>query len=76
MYWDAANVRLDEIRFYVSTDHPTTMNLYRVGEADAVVNHSVPNPWLDMVRPKKDYMDGAEAAITLHAHECHAASDE
>ena len=64
MYWDAANVRLDEIRFYVSTDHPTTMNLYRVGEADAVVNHSVPNPWLDIVRPKKDYMDGAEAAIT------------
>jgi oligopeptide transport system substrate-binding protein len=64
MYWDAANVRLDEIRFYVSTDHPTTMNLYRVGEADAVVNHSVPIPWLDVVRPKKDYMDGAEAAIT------------
>ncbi len=64
MYWDAANVRLDEIRFYVSTDHPTTMNLYRVGEADAVVNHSVPNPWLDIVRSKKDYMDGAEAAIT------------
>ncbi len=64
MYWDAANVGLDEIRFYVSPDHPTTMNLYRVGEADAVVNHSVPNPWLDVVRPKKDYMDGAEAAIT------------
>ena len=65
MYWDAASVRLDGIRFYVSTDHPTTMNLYRVGEADAVVNHSVPNPWLDIVRPKKDYMDGAEAAITF-----------
>jgi ABC-type oligopeptide transport system substrate-binding subunit len=65
MYWDAAKVQLDEIRFYVSADHPTTMNLYRVGEADAVVNHSVPNPWLDIVRPKKDYMDGAEAAITF-----------
>jgi oligopeptide transport system substrate-binding protein len=65
MYWDAAKVQLDEIRFYVSIDHPTTMNLYRVGEADAVVNHSVPNPWLDIVRPKKDYMDGAEAAITF-----------
>ena len=64
MYWDAANVRLDEIRFYVSTDHPTSMNLYRVGSADAVVNHSVPNAWLDVVRPKKDFMDGAEAAIT------------
>ena len=64
MYWDAANVHLDEIHFYTSTDHPTTMNLYKVGSADAVVNHSVPNAWLDVVRPKKDYMDAAEAAIT------------
>jgi oligopeptide transport system substrate-binding protein len=64
MYWDAGNVHLDEIRFYVSTDHPTSMNLYRVGAADAVLNHSVPNPWLDVVRPKKDYMDAAEAAIS------------
>lgn len=64
MYWDAGNVRLDEIHFYVSTDHPTSMNLYKVGEADAVVNHSVPHAWLDVVRPKKDFMDAAEAAIT------------
>jgi oligopeptide transport system substrate-binding protein len=64
MYWDAANVHLDEIHFYVSTDHPTTMNLYKVGSADAVLNHSVPNAWLDVVRPKKDYMDAAEATIT------------
>ncbi|MEP6635471.1 MAG: ABC transporter substrate-binding protein, partial [Acidobacteriota bacterium] len=28
------------------------------------VNHSVPNAWLDSVRPKKDFMDAAEAAIT------------
>ncbi len=65
MYWDAANVHLDEVHFFVSLDHPTSMNLYKVGSADAVVNHSVPNPWLDVVRPKKDYMDAAEAAITL-----------
>ncbi|MDQ2975687.1 MAG: peptide ABC transporter substrate-binding protein [Acidobacteriota bacterium] len=64
MYWDAANVHLDEIHFYVSTDHPTSMNLYKVGEADAVVNHSVPNAWLDVVRPKKDFMNAAEASIT------------
>ena len=64
MYWDAGNVHLDELRFYVSTDHPTSMNLYRVGSADAVVNHSVPNAWLDLLRPKKDFMLGAEAAIT------------
>ncbi len=64
MYWDVANVQLEEIRFYTSSDHPTSMNLYRVGEADALLNHSVPNPWLDVVRPKKDFMDAAEAVIT------------
>jgi len=64
MYWDAANVHLDEISFFVSLDHPTSMNLYKVGAADAVVNHSVPNAWMDVVGTKKDYMDAAEAAIT------------
>lgn len=63
LYWDAANVKLDEIHFYVSVDNPTTLNLYKVGEADVTLNHAVPNAWLDSVRSKKDYMDGAEAAI-------------
>ncbi len=63
MYWDAANVRLDEIQFFPSQDNPTTMNLYKVGEIDAVLNHTVPNAWLDVVRTKKDYMDGVEAGI-------------
>ena len=65
LYWDAANVRLDEIHFFVSQDNPTSLNLYKVGEADAVLNHAVPNAWLQVVRPKKDYMDGAEAAIAF-----------
>jgi len=63
MYWDAANVGLQEIHFYQTSDNPTAMNLYKVGEADAVLNHTVPNAWLDVVKPKKDYMDGSEAAI-------------
>ncbi len=63
MYWDAARVQLEEIRFYPMSDNPAIMNLYKVGEVDATLNHSVPNAWLDVVRPKKDYMDGAEAAI-------------
>jgi oligopeptide transport system substrate-binding protein len=63
MYWDAATVKLDEIHFYPISDNPTIMNQYKVGEVDAVLNHSVPNAWLDVVRTKKDYMDGAEAAI-------------
>jgi oligopeptide transport system substrate-binding protein len=63
MYWDAATVKLDEIHFYPMADNPSIMNLYKVGEVDAVLNHTVPNAWLDVVRTKKDYMDGAEAAI-------------
>lgn len=65
MYWDAAKVGLDEIHFFVTTDNPTGMNLYKVGEADAVLNHTVPNAWLKTVQSKKDYMDGAEAAIVF-----------
>jgi oligopeptide transport system substrate-binding protein len=64
MYWDAVNVRLDEIRFYPMSDNPTIMNLYKVGDVDAVLNHTVPVAWLELLRSKKDYMDGAEAAIT------------
>jgi oligopeptide transport system substrate-binding protein len=63
IYWDAANVRLDEIHFYVSQDNPTSMNLYKYGDADLVLNHTVPLYWLDVVKPKKDYMDGSEAGI-------------
>ena len=63
MYWDAANVKLDEIHFYPMSDNPTIMNLYKVGEIDAVLNHTVPNAWLDVVRTKQDYMDGLEASI-------------
>jgi oligopeptide transport system substrate-binding protein len=64
MYWDAANVQLDEIYFYPMNDNPTTMNLYKVGEVDSALNHVVPTMWLDVVRSKKDYMEGSEAAIT------------
>jgi oligopeptide transport system substrate-binding protein len=63
MYWDAGNVKLDEIHFYPMSDNPTIMNLYKVGEVDAVLNHTVPNAWLEVVRQKQDYMDGVEAAI-------------
>ena len=63
MYWDAATVKLDEIHFYPMSDNPSIMNLYKVGEIDAVLNHTVPNAWLEVVRTKKDYMDSREAGI-------------
>ncbi len=63
-YWDAARVQLDEIHFYPMDDNPTIMNLYKAGEVEAVLNHTVPAAWLDMIRPLKDYMDAPEMAIT------------
>lgn len=66
MYWDAATVKLDRIAFYPSDDNPTTMNMYKAGQVDAVLNHTVPAAWLDMVRPLKDYMDAPEVAIDYY----------
>jgi oligopeptide transport system substrate-binding protein len=63
MYWDAKTVKLDELHFYPIIDNATVMNLYKVGELDAVYNHAVPNPWLHVLRQKKDYMDRGEASI-------------
>jgi len=63
MYWDAANVHLDGIRFFPMADQPTMMNLYRVGEVDAVANHAIISAWVDEVRYKKDYMAAPEAAV-------------
>lgn len=63
MYWDAANVKLDELYFYPILDNSTVMNMYKVGELDAMYNHAVPNAWLHIMRDKKDYMNRAEAAI-------------
>ena len=62
MYWDAKTVQLDELHFYPILDNATAMNLYKVGELDAVFNHAVPTPWLHIIKDKKDYMDRAEAA--------------
>jgi oligopeptide transport system substrate-binding protein len=63
MYWDAANVHLDKIYFYPMNDNQQTMNLYKVGDVDAVSNHTVPAAWLDVITPKHDYMNAPEAAI-------------
>jgi oligopeptide transport system substrate-binding protein len=60
MYWDAANVKLDEIRFYALEDNSTMMNLYKAGDVDATYNHTVPPSWLDVIKPMKDFMSTPE----------------
>jgi oligopeptide transport system substrate-binding protein len=62
MYWDAAHVRLDSITFYPLEDQTTMMNLYKAGEVDAVLNHTVPVGWIENLRHYADYMDAPELA--------------
>jgi oligopeptide transport system substrate-binding protein len=67
LYWDAASVRLERIRFYPLEDQTTMMNLYKAGEVDATYNHTVPASWLKSgVRHAKDYMDAPENAIEYY----------
>ena len=66
LYWDAANVKLDQITFYPLEDQTTMMNLYKAGEVDAVYNHTVPAAWVDRMRTTKDYMDKPESAVEYY----------
>ena len=65
-YWDAANVKLDQITFYPLEDSTTMMNLYKAGEVDALYNHVPPAAWIDRLRMTKDHMDKPEAAIDYY----------
>jgi oligopeptide transport system substrate-binding protein len=62
-FWDASRVTLDRVTFYPIEDRTTMMNLYKAGEVDAVLNHTPPASWVDVLRSTKDYMDKPEAAI-------------
>lgn len=67
-YWDAANVGLDEIDFYPVEELTTMMNLYKAGEIDAFLNHTVPAPWVDEIRQYKDeYMNLPESATAYYS---------
>ncbi|MFN2576885.1 MAG: peptide ABC transporter substrate-binding protein [Pyrinomonadaceae bacterium] len=65
-YWDAANVKLDKIVFFMLADSTTMLNLYKAGELEATYNHTVPAAWLEMIAPLKDFMDAPEAAIDFY----------
>jgi oligopeptide transport system substrate-binding protein len=64
--WDAANVHLDKIIFYLLADNVTMLNLYKAGELDATYNHTVPAAWLNVIGHLKDFMDAPEAAIDFY----------
>ncbi|MBA3243348.1 MAG: peptide ABC transporter substrate-binding protein [Acidobacteria bacterium] len=69
-FWDAGIVKLNKIAFYPLQDNTTKMNMYKAGEVDALSNHTVPIPWLDVVQPLRDYMDSPEVAIEFYAFNC------
>ncbi|HEY0379475.1 MAG TPA: peptide ABC transporter substrate-binding protein [Pyrinomonadaceae bacterium] len=70
MYWDAGVVRLNRIIFYPVKDNNTIMNLYKVGEIDAFLNHTVPPGWIDHMRPLKDYMYTPENGTDYYDFNC------
>jgi oligopeptide transport system substrate-binding protein len=65
-YWDAANVRLQQVKFFPVEDQGTLMNLYKAGEIDATYNRSVPRSWLFMMKKKLDHQDAVEASIEYY----------
>ena len=57
MYWDAANVHLDEIHFYVSNDHPTSMNLIKWVRQTLSSTTLCPMPgWMSSVQRRITWM--------------------
>ena len=67
-YWDAANVHLSGIKFYPIQEQSTQMNLYKAGEVDAFLNHTVPSSWIDSVKKYKDeYMNFPENSTAYYS---------
>ncbi len=67
-YWDAANVGLDEIDFYPVEEQTTMMNLYKAGDLDAFLNHTVPSSWIDDIKQYKDeYLNFPESATAYYS---------
>ena len=67
-YWDAANVKLDEIHFYPLEENTTMLDLYVAGDVDALFNHTIPASWVDNVSKYTDeYMRHPEVAIEYYS---------
>jgi ABC-type oligopeptide transport system substrate-binding subunit len=66
-YWDASSVRLDSISFYPLEEQTTMMNLYKAGEVDAFLNHTVPLAWLDVIGQYRDHLNEPENGVEYYA---------
>lgn len=67
-YWDVANVKLDGLEFIAVEDQFTRLNLYKAGEVDAILNHSVPSSWIDEIKGFEDeYLNFPENATSYYS---------
>ncbi len=67
-YWDAENVKLDGMEFVAVEDQFTRLNLYKSGEVDAILNHSVPSSWIDEIKQFEDeYLNFPENATSYYS---------
>lgn len=67
-YWDAANVKLDRIEFLAPEEQSTRLNMYKAGEIDAFLNHSVPPAWIDEIRQyESEYLDFPENSTAYYS---------
>ncbi len=67
-YWDHKNVHLDAIEFYMIEELTTMLNLYKAGAVDALLNHSVPTAYVDVLAQYKDeWMNLPENATAYYS---------
>jgi oligopeptide transport system substrate-binding protein len=58
LFWDNSNTKLDKIIFIAQEELATVMNLYKAGEADAMISNQPPPPWRNYLKSYKDYIYG------------------
>ena len=66
-YWDAANVKLEEIQGDMITDTNTAINLYETGELDLV---GVPAEFLDKYKDTDEFHNMAECTTWYIQYNC------
>ncbi|SHH32443.1 peptide ABC transporter substrate-binding protein [Sporanaerobacter acetigenes] len=66
-YWDAENVKLEEVRGDMITDSNTAINLYETGELDIT---GVPPEFLDNYKDTEEFINLAEATTWYIQYNC------
>lgn len=65
-YWDAAEVKLQRVRFVANTNAESALSAYRAGEVDAVTNAGLEPLALKLLAPYKDFRRATYGALTFY----------